>query len=72
MGIELSLTQHDIAGLQYLVEMAQRGREDLEYQAGFGDYSQADVVAAEQLWQHARETAQRLVGQIHGQLASEK
>ena len=28
-----------------LVDLAQRGREDLEHQAGYGDYTAADVDA---------------------------
>lgn len=70
MSIEFSLTKRQAAGLQELIELATRGRDDFLYQAEFADYSRADIAAADLLWQNAATTAQSLVRQVEVQLAA--
>lgn len=39
-----------VEGIDELLSMAQRGREDFEHQASFGDYTAEDRAAADRRW----------------------
>lgn len=57
----LVLDEAGRAGLRVLLELAKRGRDDFEHQAGFpGDHSEDDVRRAHDEWECARRLAERL------------
>ena len=59
----LALDEVTLAGLDVLVELAQRGREDFEHQAeSTHDYSEEDVLAAEDAWHLAEQTIRTIRG----------
>jgi len=50
-------------GIEELLSMAERGREDFEHQAAYGDYSTADRAAADRRWLLAQAVAKLLAGE---------
>lgn len=57
----LVLDEAGRVGLRVLLELAKRGRDDFEHQAGFpGDHSEDDVRRAHDEWECARRLAERL------------
>jgi len=61
-------TAHDIAqtrdAMAELVDLAQRGREDFEHQAAYGDYTAADVDAARARWHGVQQLTAELTRHI--------
>ena len=51
-----------VEGIDELLRMARRGREDFEYQAAHGDYSDEDRAAADARWTRAEAVAHLLRG----------
>lgn len=66
MAITITLTDHQAEGLDELLDLALRGREDFQYQAQRGDYSEADERAAEARWTLAESAAKALKTQHAG------
>lgn len=62
--LTISLTEEQARGLAELIDLAERGREDFEHQASFGDYAQDDMQAAEASWQRAQVTAEMLRSEL--------
>ena len=52
-----------VEGIDELLSMAQRGREDFEHQASFGDYTAEDRAAADRRWILAEAVANLLRGE---------
>ena len=50
-------------GIEELLSMARRGRDDFEHQAAYGDYSTADRAAADRRWLLAQAVADLLAGE---------
>ena len=48
------------AGIDELLDMARRGREDFEHQASYGDYTAEDRAAADRRWLLAQKVAELL------------
>lgn len=44
--LTITFTEDQAQGLAELIDLAERGREDFEYQASFGDYTEDDMQAA--------------------------
>lgn len=65
MKITITLTPEQIAGLWELIELAHRGWGDYQYQASYGDYTEAQIKTATEHWEHAKEVAEALRNQIH-------
>lgn len=59
---------HDTAqtrgALAELVDLAQRGHEDFEHQAGYGDYTAADVAAARTRWYQVQQLTAELTRHV--------
>ena len=51
------------AGIDELLDMARRGREDFEHQASYGDYTAEDRAAADRRWLLAQKVAELLRGE---------
>lgn len=62
--LTISLTEEQARGLAELIDLAERGREDFEHQASFGDYAEDDMQAAEASWQRAQVTAEMLRSEL--------
>lgn len=59
----LVIDEDTLAGLRTLIELAQRGRDDFQHQAGSTrDYSDEDVAAADDAWYLAQETIKTIQG----------
>lgn len=59
----LVLDEDTLSGLCTLVELAQHGREDFQYQAeSTCDYNEEDVAAADDAWHLAQETVKKIQG----------
>lgn len=56
MATTLHLTDQQAAGLQELIALAVRSREDFQKQASFGEHSPEAVAAAQQRWNAAQAT----------------
>lgn len=57
------LDKETLAGLDALIELAQRGREDFIHQAGSTrDYTDADITAADDQWRRARRAVETIRG----------
>jgi len=52
-----------VEGIDELLNMAERGRDDFEHQASYGDYSPADRAAADRRWLLAQKVAELLRGE---------
>jgi hypothetical protein len=50
-------------GIDMLLSMARRGREDFEHQAAYGDYTAEDRAAADRLWLLAETVGKLLAGE---------
>lgn len=66
MAITITLTDDQAEGLTELIELAQRGREDFQTQAHYGDYTPVDQRAADDRWALAESTAGALKVQRAG------
>ena len=65
--LTITFTEEQARGLAELIDLAERGREDFEYQASFGDYAQDDMQAAEESWQRSQVTAEMLRSELERQ-----
>lgn len=63
MGVTITLTEAQAAGIAELIALAERGREDFTHQAEHGDYSPDDIAAADAQWEAAQATAAALATQ---------
>lgn len=64
MKVTVTLSTEDVAGLEELIDLAHRGRQDYLYQAEWGDYTDEDVRLARQRWKSAQKVAKTLQGQL--------
>jgi hypothetical protein len=64
----VATTAHDVAqtreAVAELVDLATRGHEDFEHQAGYGDYSADDLDAARGRWYRAQQLAAELARHV--------
>lgn len=52
-----------VEGIDELLDMARRGREDFRHQAGYGDYTAEDIAATDRRWVLAEAVALLLRGE---------
>lgn len=64
MSATIVLTDDQAAGIGELIALAERGREDFLYQAGFGDYTEEENAEATERWEAAQAAAHALHQQI--------
>lgn len=62
--LTITFTEEQARGLAELIDLAERGREDFEYQASFGDYTEDDMQTAEVSWQRSQVTAEMLRSEL--------
>lgn len=62
--LTITMTVEQVQGVKELIEMAERGREDFEEQARYGDYTCEDREAAAQRWHLAEAAAAALLSQV--------
>lgn len=59
----LVLDEETLAGLDALIDLAQRGRDDFIHQAGSTrDYTDADIAAADDQWRRAQRAVETIRG----------
>lgn len=65
--LTITFTEDQAQGLAELIDLAELGREDFEYQASFGDYTEDDMQAARASWQRSQVTAEMLRSELEHQ-----
>lgn len=64
-SVTITLSSEEIVSMDYLFDMAEKGREDFVYQAEYGgDYSPEDIETAQKQWDNARQLMIRLLNDL--------